>query len=66
MYFSDFYEPEDISMADVDYLNYSSRFMDNFTAMNTLGKGGYGIVLKAVSKDDGREYAVKRVRLPNR
>ena len=32
--------------------------------LRTLGKGGYGLVVAAVNRLDGRQYAVKKIRMP--
>ena len=31
--------------------------------VRTLGRGGFGVVVAAVNRLDGRQYAVKRIRL---
>ena len=31
--------------------------------LHTLGKGGYGVVVAAINRLDGRKYAVKRIPL---
>lgn len=41
-----------------------SRFEQDFEMIASLGKGGQGAVYKVRSKVDGREYAVKQVKLP--
>lgn len=33
--------------------------------LRTLGKGGYGLVVAAVNRLDGRQYAVKKIRMPS-
>ncbi|PAA80177.1 hypothetical protein BOX15_Mlig012892g2 [Macrostomum lignano] len=41
------------------------RLRNDFEIVSFLGKGGYGDVVKARNRLDGRLYAVKRVRLKN-
>ena len=41
----------------------TSRYQADFTEVKQLGKGAYGVVVLAVNKFDGRQYAVKRVTL---
>ena len=38
-----------------------SRYASDFVELGILGKGGYGQVVKARNKLDGREYAVKQI-----
>lgn len=40
----------------------SSRYAQDFTEINRLGKGGYGEVVKVRNKLDGGVYAVKKVK----
>ena len=40
-----------------------SRYEEGFEEINLLGTGGFGAVVKARNKTDGRIYAVKKVRL---
>ncbi|KAI9683815.1 MAG: hypothetical protein M1829_004149 [Trizodia sp. TS-e1964] len=39
----------------------TSRYNTDFTELGVLGKGGYGLVVKAKNKLDGRHYAVKKI-----
>jgi hypothetical protein len=36
-----------------------------FQELRTLGKGGYGLVVAAVNRLDGRQYAIKKIRMPS-
>ncbi|GLE02223.1 hypothetical protein PINS_up011061 [Pythium insidiosum] len=40
-----------------------SRFANEFVELSTLGKGGFGQVMLAENRLDGRKYAIKRVGL---
>lgn len=42
--------------------NLSSRYANDFVESGRLGRGGYGEVVKARNKLDGRFYAIKRIR----
>ncbi|KAH1029539.1 eukaryotic translation initiation factor 2-alpha kinase [Dendroctonus ponderosae] len=44
---------------------FSSRFMDDFTLIQCLGKGGFGVVFQVKQKYDDCDYAIKRITLPN-
>ena len=33
--------------------------------LRTLGKGGYGLVVAAVNRLDGRQYAIKKIKMPS-
>ncbi|KAI9015775.1 kinase-like domain-containing protein [Phycomyces nitens] len=44
----------------------SSRYKTDFEEMEYLGKGGFGEVIKAKNKLDGRLYAIKKIRLDPR
>lgn len=48
---------ESASRSPSDY----SRFANEFTITGILGVGGFGIVYKAISAEDGEEHAVKRI-----
>ncbi|KAJ2506785.1 hypothetical protein IWW47_001412 [Coemansia sp. RSA 2052] len=40
-----------------------SRYHDDFVQLRTLGRGGFGRVFEARNKLDGRQYAVKQIRV---
>lgn len=40
------------------------RTVRQFTVIERLGKGGFGVVNRVLSKEDGREFALKRIKLP--
>ena len=41
----------------------SSRYEADFTELRQLGRGGYGVVVAAINRLDGRQYAVKKIPL---
>jgi len=43
-----------------------STYLKEFEPIQCLGKGAFGIVFEAKKKIDDRNYAVKRIALPNR
>lgn len=45
---------------------YLSQYLREFEPVQCLGKGGFGVVYEAKKKIDDRNYAVKRISLPNR
>ncbi|KAM4706922.1 eukaryotic translation initiation factor 2-alpha kinase 3 isoform 2-T2 [Discoglossus pictus] len=51
-----------------DYKNcgYVSRYLTDFEPVQCLGRGGFGVVFEARNKVDDCNYAIKRIRLPNR
>ncbi|KAG2496142.1 hypothetical protein HYH03_005744 [Edaphochlamys debaryana] len=40
-----------------------SRYLSDFQELYRLGKGGFGVVVAAVNRLDGRQYAVKKIKL---
>ncbi|KAM3594723.1 uncharacterized protein V6R79_012831 [Siganus canaliculatus] len=45
---------------------YVSRYLTDFEPVQCLGRGGFGVVFEALNKVDDCNYAIKRIRLPNR
>uniref|UniRef100_A0A665V5I4 Eukaryotic translation initiation factor 2-alpha kinase 3 n=1 Tax=Echeneis naucrates TaxID=173247 RepID=A0A665V5I4_ECHNA len=45
---------------------YVSRYFTDFEPVQCLGRGGFGVVFEARNKVDDCNYAIKRIRLPNR
>uniref|UniRef100_H3CYY3 Eukaryotic translation initiation factor 2-alpha kinase 3 n=1 Tax=Tetraodon nigroviridis TaxID=99883 RepID=H3CYY3_TETNG len=45
---------------------YVSRYLADFEPVQCLGRGGFGVVFEARNKVDDCNYAIKRIRLPNR
>lgn len=41
----------------------SSRYHSDFQELHQLGRGGFGVVVAAMNRLDGRQYAVKKIRL---
>ncbi|XP_013872530.1 eukaryotic translation initiation factor 2-alpha kinase 3 [Austrofundulus limnaeus] len=48
------------------YNEYVSRYLTDFEPVQCLGRGGFGVVFEARNKVDDCNYAIKRIRLPNR
>ncbi|XP_029973073.1 eukaryotic translation initiation factor 2-alpha kinase 3 [Salarias fasciatus] len=46
--------------------DYVSRYLTDFEPVQCLGRGGFGVVFEARNKVDDCNYAIKRIRLPNR
>ncbi|KAI3648507.1 hypothetical protein MP228_006361 [Amoeboaphelidium protococcarum] len=40
-----------------------SRYKNEFTELECLGKGAYGVVYRAINRIDGMEYAIKKIKL---
>nr|XP_014354017.1 PREDICTED: eukaryotic translation initiation factor 2-alpha kinase 3 [Latimeria chalumnae] len=51
---------------DCSALEYVSRYLTDFEPIQCLGRGGFGVVFEARNKVDDCNYAIKRIRLPNR
>ncbi|XP_077477077.1 eukaryotic translation initiation factor 2-alpha kinase 3 [Stigmatopora argus] len=45
---------------------YVSRYLTDFEPVQCLGRGGFGVVFQARNKVDDCNYAIKRIRLPDR
>ncbi|CAN6235470.1 unnamed protein product [Urochloa humidicola] len=44
----------------------NSRYLNDFEELRSLGQGGFGLVALCKNKLDGRQYAVKKIRLKDR
>ncbi|XP_050314345.1 eukaryotic translation initiation factor 2-alpha kinase [Anthonomus grandis grandis] len=44
---------------------FNSRFENDFSLINCLGRGGFGVVFQVRQKLDDGDYAIKRITLPN-
>ncbi|XP_053314110.1 eukaryotic translation initiation factor 2-alpha kinase 3 isoform X2 [Spea bombifrons] len=51
---------------DFKNCGYVSRYLTDFEPIQCLGRGGFGVVFEARNKVDDCNYAIKRIRLPNR
>ncbi|KAM4053625.1 eukaryotic translation initiation factor 2-alpha kinase 3 isoform 2-T2 [Anomaloglossus baeobatrachus] len=64
------YEPESgdpgESRSEYSGCGYVSRYLTDFEPIRCLGRGGFGVVFEARNKVDDCNYAIKRIRLPNR
>nr|XP_056713272.1 eukaryotic translation initiation factor 2-alpha kinase 3 isoform X2 [Euleptes europaea] len=52
--------------SDFKNSGYVSRCLTDFEPIQCLGHGGFGVVFEAKNKVDDCNYAIKRIRLPNR
>ncbi|XP_029448991.1 eukaryotic translation initiation factor 2-alpha kinase 3 isoform X2 [Rhinatrema bivittatum] len=59
-------EAKDDNWNDYKTLGYVSRYLTDFEPVQCLGRGGFGVVFEARNKVDDCNYAIKRIRLPNR
>ncbi|KAJ8389507.1 hypothetical protein AAFF_G00118970 [Aldrovandia affinis] len=60
-------EPKEVVVTDTQRSNgYVSRYLTDFEPVQCLGRGGFGVVFEARNKVDDCNYAIKRIRLPNR
>ncbi|XP_040849495.1 eukaryotic translation initiation factor 2-alpha kinase 3 [Ochotona curzoniae] len=59
-------EASDSSWNDLKTSGYISRYLTDFEPIQCLGRGGFGVVFEARNKVDDCNYAIKRIRLPNR
>ena len=55
------------TIATYDYIRSAgaglSRYESDFQELRSLGKGGYGVVVAAINRLDGRQYAVKKIKM---
>ncbi|XP_032980766.1 eukaryotic translation initiation factor 2-alpha kinase 3 isoform X1 [Rhinolophus ferrumequinum] len=59
-------ESNDSSWNDIKNSGYVSRYLTDFEPIQCMGRGGFGVVFEARNKVDDCNYAIKRIRLPNR
>ncbi|XP_058135039.1 eukaryotic translation initiation factor 2-alpha kinase 3 isoform X2 [Dasypus novemcinctus] len=59
-------ETNDSSWNDIKNSGYISRYLTDFEPIQCMGRGGFGVVFEARNKVDDCNYAIKRIRLPNR
>ncbi|ETE71524.1 Eukaryotic translation initiation factor 2-alpha kinase 3, partial [Ophiophagus hannah] len=59
-------QTKDNSRDDLKNSGYISRYLTDFEPVQCLGRGGFGVVFEARNKVDDCNYAIKRIRLPNR
>ncbi|XP_036786962.2 eukaryotic translation initiation factor 2-alpha kinase 3 isoform X2 [Manis pentadactyla] len=59
-------ESNDNSWNDIKNSSYISRYLTDFEPVQCMGRGGFGVVFEARNKVDDCNYAIKRIRLPNR
>ncbi|XP_004390710.1 eukaryotic translation initiation factor 2-alpha kinase 3 isoform X1 [Trichechus manatus latirostris] len=59
-------DTNDSSWNDIKNSGYISRYLTDFEPIQCMGRGGFGVVFEARNKVDDCNYAIKRIRLPNR
>ncbi|XP_051942433.1 eukaryotic translation initiation factor 2-alpha kinase 3 [Hippocampus zosterae] len=59
-------EPKEPDAEETRCSKYVSRYLTDFEPVQCLGRGGFGVVFEARNKVDDCNYAIKRIRLPNR
>ncbi|XP_054978596.1 eukaryotic translation initiation factor 2-alpha kinase 3 isoform X1 [Sorex araneus] len=59
-------DSNDSSWNDIKSSGYVSRYLTDFEPVQCMGRGGFGVVFEARNKVDDCNYAIKRIRLPNR
>lgn len=59
-------EPKEVIITETRPSEYVSRYLTDFEPVQCLGRGGFGVVFEARNKVDDCNYAIKRIRLPNR
>ncbi|KAL1361870.1 hypothetical protein HN51_010188 [Arachis hypogaea] len=61
---SQFWKPSDLGGSNT--IPHSSRYLNDFEELRPLGHGGFGHVVLCKNKLDGRQYAVKKIRLKDK
>ncbi|XP_038986780.1 eIF-2-alpha kinase GCN2 isoform X4 [Phoenix dactylifera] len=64
--FSQFWKPDISCSGDNASSRPNSRYLNDFEEVCSLGHGGFGHVALCKNKLDGRQYAVKRIRLKDK
>uniref|UniRef100_A0A3Q2QF33 Eukaryotic translation initiation factor 2-alpha kinase 3 n=1 Tax=Fundulus heteroclitus TaxID=8078 RepID=A0A3Q2QF33_FUNHE len=59
-------ESKEQGVLESRFSEYVSRYLTDFEPVQCLGRGGFGVVFEARNKVDDCNYAIKRIRLPNR
>uniref|UniRef100_A0A673YDC1 Eukaryotic translation initiation factor 2-alpha kinase 3 n=1 Tax=Salmo trutta TaxID=8032 RepID=A0A673YDC1_SALTR len=59
-------EPKEAVVMEIRPSEYVSRYLTDFEPVQCLGRGGFGVVFEARNQVDDCNYAIKRIRLPNR
>ncbi|CAN9502617.1 unnamed protein product [Ophioblennius macclurei] len=59
-------ESQEPPAGEIRSTDYVSRYLTDFEPVQCLGRGGFGVVFEARNKVDDCNYAIKRIRLPNR
>ncbi|KAG2397819.1 eIF-2-alpha kinase [Vigna angularis] len=60
---SQFWNPD---LGGSNTISHTSRYLNDFEELRPLGHGGFGHVVLCKNKLDGRQYAVKRIRLKDK
>lgn len=50
----------------LDHVNKSSRYATDFEEIEEIGRGGFGIVCKALHRLDGNIYAIKKMKMSDK
>ncbi|CAJ2679073.1 unnamed protein product [Trifolium pratense] len=62
---SQFWTPSS-DLGDSNTVHHSSRYLNDFEELRPLGHGGFGHVVLCKNKLDGRQYAMKKIRLKDK